>query len=155
MSEIFKALSTWMHSLATIVMVGYFIFARLIYLPELEHRLSPPELRLLLEGVSARLKPYFGASLLVFIITGFHLMLVNEAYLGLGNFIGNQWSILITIKHGLVLAFLGLAVSSERRYLGQTDDAVSGDLAQFRRSLSLDILLGVLILQLTSIAQAG
>lgn len=46
-------------------------------------------LRNLLESVSSRLRPFFGGSLLIFLVTGTHLMLINKNYLGLGNFFGN------------------------------------------------------------------
>jgi uncharacterized membrane protein len=112
-------------------------------------------LRNLLEQISARLRPFFGGSLLIFLVTGTHLMLINENYLGLGNFFGNLWSILIVIKHGLVLVFLALAVFSERAFLGQISDEKPEALKQFRGVLNINTILGLLILLLTSIAQAG
>jgi putative copper export protein len=112
-------------------------------------------LRELLEQSSARLRPFFGGSLLIFLITGTHLMLVNKNYLGLGNFFGNPWSALIVIKHVLVLPFLVLAVFSERAFLGQFSDQKPEALKQFRRALNINLILGVVILLLTSIVQAG
>ncbi len=155
MSTILVALSTWFHVLATIMMVGYFLFTGLIYLPVYEHRMQANELRELLEQVSARFRPYFGGSLVIFIVSGTYLMLINQDYLGLGHFFGNPWSALIVIKHGLVLAFLALAIYSERAYLGKISDQKPAALKLFRRSVLADALLGVLILLLTSIAQAG
>jgi uncharacterized membrane protein len=155
MSSLLLALSTWLHVLATIVMIGYFIFASLIYLPVLERHMQANALRSLLEGVSARLRPFFGGSLLIFLVTGTHLMLINKNYLGLGNFFANPWSVLIVIKHVLVLAFLALAVFSERAFLGQISDEKPEALKQFRWSLYINTILGVVILLLTSIAQAG
>ena len=112
-------------------------------------------LRDLLERVSARLKPFFGGSLLIFLVTGTHLMLINEDYLGLGNFFGNLWCILIVVKHMLVLAFLALAVFSERAFLGQISDEKPEALKQFRWALNINTAMGLVILLLTSIAQAG
>ena len=155
MTTILVALSTWFHTLATIVMIGYFVFTSLIYLPVLEQQMQTKALRDLLEKVSARLKPFFGGSLLIFLVTGTHLMLINEDYLGLGNFFGNPWSVLIVIKHVLVVAFLALAVFSERAFLGQISDQKPEALRQFRWALNIDAVLGAVILLLTSIAQAG
>ena len=59
MSQILIALSTWLHALATIVMIGYFIFTSLIYLPVFERQIQVNALRPLLEQISARLKPFF------------------------------------------------------------------------------------------------
>ena len=155
MSTFLVALSTWLHSLATIVMIGYYLFTSLIYLPVFERQMQANALRDLLEQVSARLRPFFGGSLLIFLVTGTHLMLINENYLGLGNFFGNPWSVLIVVKHVLVLAFLALAVYSERAFLGQISDQKPEALKKFRWALNINTVLGVVILLLTSIAQAG
>ena len=155
MSTFLVALSTWLHSLATIVMIGYYLFTSLIYLPVFERQMQANALRDLLEQVSARLRPFFGGSLLIFLVTGTHLMLINGNYLGLGNFFGNPWSALIVIKHVLVLVFLALAVISERAFLKQVSDEKPKALQQFRWVLNINTLLGALILLLTSIAQAG
>lgn len=56
MSTILIALSIWLHTVATIVMVGYFVFTSLIYLPVFELRMQANALRELLEQVSARLR---------------------------------------------------------------------------------------------------
>lgn len=112
-------------------------------------------LRDLLEHASSRLRPFIGGSLLIFLVTGTHLMLVNQNYQGLGDFFSNPWSVLIVIKHVLVLAFLALAVFSERAFLGQISDQKPEALKHFRTALNINSLLGLVILLLTSIAQAG
>ena len=136
-------------------MIGYFVFTSLIYLPVFERQMQANTLRSLLEQISAQLKPFFGGSLLIFLVTGTHLMLINENYLGLGNFFSNPWSVLIVIKHVLVLAFLALAVFSERAFLGKISDQKPEALKQFRWALNINTILGVIILLLTSIAQVG
>jgi putative copper export protein len=93
--------------------------------------------------------------LLIFLVTGTHLMLINENYLGLGNFFGNPWSVLIMIKHVLVLAFLALAAFSERAFLGKISDEKPQALRQFQWALNINTILDLVILLLTSIAQAG
>ena len=155
MSTILVALSTWLHALATIVMIGYFIFTSLIYLPVFERQIQLNALRTLLEQISARLRPFFGGSLLIFLVTGTHLMLINENYLGLGKFFSNSWSVLMVIKHVLVVAFLALAVFSERAYLAKISDQNPEALKRFRLALNINTILGAAILMLTSIVQAG
>jgi uncharacterized membrane protein len=149
------AISTWLHALATIVMVGYFVFTSLIYLPVFDRQMQPNALRDLLEQISARLRPYFGGSLLIFLVTGTHLMLINEDYLGLGNFFSNAWSVLIIIKHVLVLVFLALAFFSERTFLAKVSDQNPAALKQFHWALNVNTLLGLVIPLLTAFAQAG
>ena len=155
MSMFLVALSTWLHALATVVFIGYYLFASLIYLPVLERQMQTNALRELLEQVSARLRPFFGGSLLIFLVTGTYLMLINQNYLGLGNFFANQWSILMVSKHVLVLVFLALAIFSERAFLGQISDERPEAFKQFRWTLNINMILGLVILLLTSIAQAG
>jgi uncharacterized membrane protein len=153
MSTFVIALSTWLHTLATVVFIGHYLFMSLVYLPVFERQAKGSALRELLEEVSGRLRPYFGGSLLIFLVTGTHLMLINEDYLGLGNFFGNPWSILIVIKHVLVLAFLTLAIFSERAIMGKISDEQPQALKQFRLALGVNTFLGILILLLTAAAQ--
>ena len=148
-------LSTWLHVLATIVFVGYYLFTGLIYLPVFERCMPPNAVHDLLEQASARLRPFFGGSLLVFLGTGTYLMLINKNYLGLGNFFGNPWSVLIVVKHVLVLAFLALAIFSERAFLGKISDKQPEALKQFSWAVNINTFLGVVILLLTSLAQVG
>jgi uncharacterized membrane protein len=153
MSTFLMALSTWLHTLATVVFIGYYLFLSLVYLPVLERHAQGKALRELLEEVSSRLRPYFGSSLLIFIVTGTYLMMINKNYLGLGNFFGNAWSVLIVIKHVLVLAFLALAIFSERAIMVKISDEQPQRLEQFRLALGANTFLGILILLLTTAAQ--
>ncbi|HSJ89165.1 MAG TPA: CopD family protein [Anaerolineales bacterium] len=154
MSTLLVALSTWLHTISTIVMIGYFVFTSLIFLPVLERHIRANELCELLEQVSSRLRPFFGGSLLAFLVTGTYLMVINENYLGLGHFFSNPWSSLIVIKHFLLVPFLALAVVSERAFQRQIGDDNPQALRRFRWSLSINMFLGLVILLLTSIAQA-
>ncbi|HEU0293069.1 MAG TPA: CopD family protein [Anaerolineales bacterium] len=149
------ALSTWLHALATVVFIGYYLFTSLIYLPVFERQMQASTLRDLLEHVSNRLRPFFGGSLLIFLVTGTYLMLINKNYLGLGHFFANPWSALMVIKHVLVLAFLAVAIFSERAFLGQISNEKPEALKKFRWALNINMILGVIILLLTSIAQSG
>jgi uncharacterized membrane protein len=153
MSLILVALSSWLHTMATIVMVGYYFFATIIYQPILERQMQADALRELLEKVSARLRPFFGASLLIFLVTGTHLMLINEDYSGLGHFFANPWSVLIVVKHVLILAFLALAIYSERAFLSKVSEEKPEALRQFHRALNINTAFGVLIILITSIAR--
>ena len=155
MSTFLVALSIWLHALATIVFIGYYLFTSLIYLPVFERQMQANALRDLLEQISARLRPFFGGSLLIFLVTGTYLMLINKNYHGLGDFFANPWSILMMSKHVLVLAFLALAIFSERVFMGKISDQNPKALQGFRWTLNINVLLGLIILLMTSIAQAG
>lgn len=155
MNTVLIAFSTWLHDLATVVMIGYFFFTSLIYLPVLERQLKADALRNLLEKISARLRPFFGGSLLLFLVTGTHLMLINDNYLGLGKFFANPWSVLVVIKHVLVIAFLALAVFSERAFQNKISEEKPQALKQFRWALTINTILGLIILLLTSFAKSS
>lgn len=155
MSTILVPLSTALHVLATIVFVGYYLFTGLIYVPVLERCMHANLLRDVLEQVSARLRPFFGGSLLAFLVTGTYLMLINQNYAGLGNFFANPWSVLIVVKHVLVLAFIVTAMSSERLLLPHISVQKPDVLKRFRWVMNANTILGVIIVLMTSFAQAG
>ncbi len=155
MTNILMALSNWLHVLATIVMVGYYLFTGLIYLPILERQMHASALCGLLEQVSARLRPYFGGSLLIFLVTGIYLMLVNPSYPGLGQIFANLWTVLIVVKHVLVIAFLALAMYAERAFLPHISEEKPEALKRFHWALNINTVTGVAIILLTSLAQAG
>ncbi len=155
MATFLIALSTWLHALATIIMIGYYIFMSLIFLPIFEGQMQGTALRNMLELVSNRFRPYFGGALLIFLVTGTYLLLINKSYMGLGHFFGNPWSALIVIKHLLVLVFLVLAVYAERAFLTQIRDENHAALKKFRMALYINTFIGTAIILLTSIAQAA
>ncbi len=154
MSTVLIALSTWLHTLATVVFIGHYLFMSQVYLPVFEGQAKGDALRELLDEVSRRLRPYFGGSLLIFLVTGTYLMMINEGYLGLGHFFGNAWSALIVIKHFILLVFFALAIYSERVIMAKISDRQPQALKQFRWALGVNTLLGILILLLTTAAQA-
>ena len=53
MTCLFVGLSTWLHVLAAIVMISYFIFTGLIFLPVLERQLRADTVRCILLPTSA------------------------------------------------------------------------------------------------------
>ncbi len=155
MSTILIPLSAWLHVLATIVFVGYYFFTGLIYLPVLEQCMNANGLHAVLKEVTARLRPFFGGSLLVFLVTGTYPMVINHNYQGLGHFFANSWSTLMVIKHVLVLGFLVIAVFSEWAFMDKISDRKPEALKWFRWASNINVLLGVVIVLLTSIVQVG
>jgi uncharacterized membrane protein len=102
MSQVLNGLSIWLHALATIIFVGYFLLLALIYLPVLETK----DLSILNE-ISKRSRLWLYVSLLIFAITGVYLTFVDSNYLGLGNF-GNPWAILMLVKHVLIVGMIAI-----------------------------------------------
>jgi uncharacterized membrane protein len=155
MSALLITASTWLHTLATIVFIGHYLFLGFVYLPVFQRQAQGVALREVLQQVSGRLRPSFGGSLLIFLITGTYLTLIDVQYQGLGDFFANAWSILIVIKHVLVVGFLALGVYVERAIMTRIGDRPTQALQQFRRTLGANTMLGLLILLLTAAALAA
>ena len=155
MSEILIALSTWLHALATVVFIGYFVLLALIYLPAIKDKYDVTVGEILGE-FSKRSRAWMYAALLTFMITGFHLMLVDPYYLGVGNF-GNIWSILMLVKHVLILGMIlaGFWFNAILR-VGPMLSSKAGSSQAFNRFRSYNngmAIAGVLVLLLTALSQ--
>ena len=110
----------------------------------------------MLSAISKRSRFWLYASLLVFAITGVHLTVADANYLSLGNF-GNPWSVLMLVKHVLVLAMiaLGFWFNTVLRVGPAMSSDVRGQQAIASFSLYARLMAGVglIVLLLTAIAQ--
>jgi uncharacterized membrane protein len=155
MSEILIAFSTWLHALATVVFIGYFVLLALIYLPAMKDQPEIP-VGAILGGFSKRSRTWMYAALLIFMITGIHLMLVDPNYLGVGNF-RNIWSILMLVKHILIMGMIasGFWFNAILR-VGPMLSSKTGSaqaIDRFRLYNNGMAITGVMILLLTAISQ--
>lgn len=149
-------LSTWLHSLASVIFIGYYLLFGLIILPALGT--LPENVRgAITSAVSKRSQAWLYTSLGVFALTGLHLMLVNTNYLGLGKF-GNPWSILMLIKHTVVFGMLGIGFwfNAVLRVgpLASSNTGAAQALVRFRTYINMMAVLGAAVLLLTAVAQA-
>jgi uncharacterized membrane protein len=152
MSQILIALSFWLHSLATIVFIGHYLLLALIYLPVLSSAGGT-----VLSEVSKRSRSWLYVSLLIFALTGVYLTFVDPNYLGIGDF-GNIWSILMLVKHILILAMIGMGFwfNAILRVgpLMVSNSGAAQAFARFRQYSNLMAITGILVLLLTAISQA-
>jgi uncharacterized membrane protein len=151
MSQLLVSLSTWLHALATVILIGHFVLLALFYLPVLATK-DPS----ILGEISKRSRTWLYVSLLIFFVTGAYLTLVDSNYLGLGNF-GNAWAILMLVKHVLILGMLGIgfwfnAIVRVGPLLSSNTGAAAA-LGRFRSYVNWMAILGLLVLLLTAIAQ--
>ncbi len=151
MSQILIALSTWLHALATIILIGHYVLLSLIYLPVLAKDNKPA-----LSEISKRSRPWLYLSLLIFAVTGTYLMLIDSGYLGFMDF-GNFWGVMMFTKHILVFAMIALgfwfnAIWRVGPMLNSNNSAELG-LSRFRSYSNWMAILGALILLLTALAQ--
>ena len=151
MSQILIALSTWIHMLGTVVLIGHYLLLSLIYLPVLASNN-----RTILSEISKRSRPWMYISLLIFVFTGIYLTLADSNYLGFANF-GNVWGILMLVKHLLILGMIGMgfwfnAILRVGPMMSSNSGAEQAT-RRFRLYTNLMAASGVLVLLLTALAQ--
>jgi uncharacterized membrane protein len=152
MTPILITLSLWLHSLATVLLIGHYLLLALIYLPVLSDADG-----VILSKISKCSRSWMYISLLIFIITGIYLMFVDPNYLGVGDF-GNFWSILMLVKHILILGMIGMgfwfnAILRVGPLLVSNTGAPQA-FVRFRLYSNLMAVSGVLVLLLTAVSQA-
>lgn len=157
MNQILVTLSITMHALATVVFIGHPVLLALVYLPALEKTVLAPAVGPLLREISRRSRNWSYGALLVFMVTGAHLMFDDPAYLGIGNF-KNAWSVLMLLKHAVILGMIGIGWwynASWRVHpsLDSASDAAQA-LARLRLYSICMAVAGMVVLILTAAAQA-
>jgi len=151
MSQLLIAVSIWLHALATVVLIGHYFLLSVIYLPVMEKNHGT-----LLSEISKRSRPWLYISLLVFAVTGTHIMLVDQDYLGFMNF-GNLWGVMMLVKHILVFGMIALgfwfnAILRVGPMMSSNNSAELG-VRRFRTYSNWMAILGVWVLLLTALAQ--
>ena len=152
MTSVLITLSYWLHEIATVIFVGYFVLLAVICLPVL----AKIEDGQALSGISKQSRLWLYASLLVFIVTGTYIMIVDPNYLGFANF-GNFWGIVMLVKHILVLGMLGMgfwfnAILRVGPMMSSNNNAKQA-IARFRWYVNAMAISGVLVVLLTALAQ--
>ncbi len=154
MSQALLATSTTLHALAMIIFIGHYLLMSLIYLPALSKLDNGAKA---LGEMSARSRRWLYLSILVFVATGVHLMLVNSNYLGIGNF-SNPWAMLMLIKHLVIVVMIALGFwFNMLQRVGPTmrsNSASVQGVAKFRQYSNLMAVCGVIVLALTALSQA-
>jgi uncharacterized membrane protein len=153
MSQVLLATSTTLHALAMLVFIGHYLLTSLIYLPALSKLDNGAKA---LGEMSHRSRKWLYGSILVFFVTGVHLMLVDPNYLGIGNF-SNPWALLMLVKHIVILVMIGLGFwYNMLQRVGPAMRSNSGaaqGVAKFRQYSAAMSICGVIVLALTALSQ--
>jgi len=153
MSQILFSLSIWLHSIATILLIGHYLLLALIYLPVLEKEKTGG---IILSAISKRSRVWMYLSLTIFMVTGIYLTVVDSNYLGIGNF-GNLWGILMLLKHLLVVGMIviGFWFNAILRVgpMMSSNTGVEQAVRRFHVYSKMMAALGLVILFLTALAQ--
>jgi uncharacterized membrane protein len=158
------SLSYWLHMLATVISVGGLATLALIVLPITRRSLEKEAYAKLVRAITTRLIPIGWFSLAMLVVTGLIQMSANENYLGFLA-IQNSWAVSILLKHivfGSVLLLVfyqawnlnpALERAELRRRHGEEDPQADKLLQRGERLITLNLLLGVIILLLTAVAR--
>jgi uncharacterized membrane protein len=158
--DVVQAVAVWLHSLATVTLLGYYALLALVVVPVLRRAVDGPALGRAIPEVERRALPLVLASIGVFLVTGMYLMLTDDRFLGLGHFFASTWSTLIVIKHVLVIALIGIGVFIDLLVVPDVATAVdeAARTVAIRRlsgGASAMAALGAIVLLLTAAAQAS
>jgi uncharacterized membrane protein len=94
------------HTLAMILVVGYYGILGRVILPALRGSLAGPELGATLSAVERRAVPLLLLSVALFVATGAFLLQADEQSGGIGNFFATTWTTLMLVKHGLIVVMV-------------------------------------------------
>ena len=154
MNQLLFATSTTLHALAMIIFIGHYLLMSLIYLPALSKLDNGAKA---LGEMSHRSRRWLYGSILVFAISGVHLMLIDPNYLGIGNF-SNPWALMMLIKHIVILVMIALGFwYNMLQRVGPAMRSNSGaaqGVAKFRQYSNAMAVCGVIVLALTALSQA-
>ena len=157
--DVVLAAAVWLHSLATVVLLGYYAVLALIVVPVLRRVVNGPAIGRVIPDIERRALPLVAAAIGVFIVTGLYLMLSDARFPGFGHFFGNTWSTLIVIKHVVVGVLIGVGVYLDLLVMpaiaGPLDEAArTAAVARLARGATAMVILGAIVLLLTAAAQA-
>ncbi len=151
MNYFLSVTSYWLHTLATIILIGHYLLLGLIYLPAYKNHLKDAQLAGLLKEIGSRSRSWINIALLVFLLSGVFLMIVDANYPGFGRIFANGWTIFMVIKHILVIAMIFLAFRFNAKSVHlEANSALPTSLSTLLRWTNL---CGLAVLLLTAVAQ--
>jgi uncharacterized membrane protein len=148
----------FLHLLATVTWIGGMAANILVILPSTREVLEPAVIGRFIGAVMKRFRRIVYGSVITLLLCGVPLTLLNENFVGLGQF-DNAWSQVILIKHLFVTALVLLAVYSfevlapkvaELAAKGPSPELLKAQKLQLRLT-STGFALGLIILLLTAI----
>jgi uncharacterized membrane protein len=150
MAQFLSALSNLLHTLGTILFIGYFALMVILVIPILSGK-GTIGMQALSE-ISKSSRWWLYGALAIFAVSGVYLTISNANYSGLGKF-DSTWAILMLVKHIIILVMLGVgfwfnAIKRVGPAMLSTSNSAAG-LNLFTRYCTLMSICGVLVLALT------
>jgi uncharacterized membrane protein len=158
--DVVQAVAAWLHSCATVVLLGYYAILALVVVPVLLRAVDGPTLGRVIPAIERRALPLILTCVGVFLVAGTSLLLTDHRFLGVGHFFATTWSTLIVAKHLLVVALVGIGVSIDLLLVPDVafpvdEVARTAAIRRLARSASAMAALGAVVLLLTAAAQAS
>jgi uncharacterized membrane protein len=100
----------WLHLIVLVIWIGHMFNALILFSPLASTYINKDVYGDFIAEYRRKDQPVALSCIVLFIITGIFLMLFDSQYEGVGNVFANTWSIMLFIKHLLVLAMIGLGV---------------------------------------------
>jgi uncharacterized membrane protein len=152
--QIVFALVTFLHNLFTVVWIGGMIVLAAAVLPSARQVLGmSPETKKLMDAIQKRLSKLVYVCIVGLLVTGFLLARRSPAFQGLFSF-GNTYSAVLTIKHILTAAIIGVALYRSLALGGGAGPSLP---AQEKRKMSLlllNVVFGIVVLLLSGFSAA-
>jgi uncharacterized membrane protein len=153
MSQTLFSISTWLHTIATIIFIGHYLLLVLIYIPVLVKETNGG---IILSAISKRSRGWMYLSLAIFMVTGIYLMVADPNYLGLGNF-GNLWGVVMLTKHILIggMIVIGFWYNAILRVgpMMSSNNGAEQAITRFLVYSKMMAACGLIVLLLTALAQ--
>ena len=158
--DLVQVSAVWLHSLATVLLLGYYAVMALIVIPVLRAALRESALGRIIPDIERRALPPVLGAVGVFLLTGLYLLLSDHRYLGLGHVVDNTWSVVMLVKHVVVIALVVIGVWLDIvvvRDIALPSDEPGRTAAVHRLALGTTaiVVLGAIVLLLTAAAQAS
>jgi uncharacterized membrane protein len=108
---------TWFHMIVLVIWLGHMFNALLLFAPLTKKYVKENVYGDFIAEYRRRDQPVAIGCIVIFLITGYFLMTLNEQYKGIGDIFANSWSIILFVKHLLFLAMIGLGVYQGKRVM--------------------------------------
>ena len=145
----------WLHQLATVVWIGQLVLTSVVYMPLFAEQLKGPALGKMIGGMAKRVTPLIWGSVAIFMITGIPMMVGGMSETG----VGHPWSVLILIKHAIVVLMIVLSARTQRAAAEAGAPAgppadVQAAIRRSRPTSTALMICGIVVLLLTAVAEA-
>ena len=150
-----RVLLVWLHQLATVVWIGQLVLTNVVYMPLFAEQLKGPAMGKMIGAMAKRVTPLIWGSVAMFMITGVPMTVGRMSQAG----IGHPWSVLILIKHALVVLMIVLGVQTQKAAAGAPAPAgppadVQAAIGRSRLTGTASMICGIIVLLLTAVAEA-